>query len=1423
MLFIMYPAKLAPAPDLLDAAMEAYKEMRKSLDNLVTTALNPNTFTGKIASVKNDIKSITAYVESSGLSAETKKEANGLLLLITKAIASNNYADAKKECVELNLLAISEELEVFFPLMTVENSEKGIKWLKKESAEIGYLAAYFDATADKDFLAEMAAAKANLDNKVDLIETYLGMQTSDWKTNNKDYHLENITEKSISALAGQKPKIGLEASLLPKNAFIAQDNATAAVNIKAQDIVTKNVAAEIEKDQQPQISSLGTAVDKEIAKTIATATVEFPEDVKKAADDLVELFKGYSELEWAKTQLAVIKDYADKNNLTAISSLAAVIENECVPLLPLTSEYPDLRELLKILDLLVLLTDKGRDGNLTKIGLLLGGLQQNDPFRTVQLALIDPSLSGSGLAANLDQLQLNTVSYANLIAEIKETMRGISVADGYSNYNLHADDGSEVYKPGLAAIPDDIAKCATYYFESIIKGCEFSIKNTKNSDVSALYTSLKETAEEALAKIKGAGTTQSDKYSVVSTLIDFKTIYTEAVTQAQTEEYWDERYAEATGPFSKCLVYFERNAGTIQLMSAITLSVLYPPLGKAAFMYMGAESVVEGAENEDVKQVLFGIAMMTGYAKNPYVSALSQSYINASIAVDTWNMIKLADETAFTSTTIENIGINTLFLCAYAKSVRDMNKGTEGQLLYVPEKTGIGKDATAKSKITVGKETVSETGTGMKPEVKEETKKQKPGLFIMPITFGEKGAKITDAAISSLEMNLHKPLFNLSDPKTKSIYETLLNKTQANAISRDITSWTEITSAVQTHLDKNGNGALIIIEGASTHIWGAVPKLEKFGCRYIEAPLLSLDAQSKSMGKKIGIEGITVQLKRDIGVVKYLGFNNIEDFIGARRKLQNPFNVIVSFEETGYHEIYASKDDSPQYNILKKYLLDYKPTSVLFIGEDLFVDNFRKDINEYRATGHMDNSDMPRNRFIMAAIDQKITVELGAFGWADRKSGIGFPSYGGLDFTYSHLPEIGIDMSEVIKEEKTEKVTDKKLEIQDITAKQGTELSTETSNKIETLMDLPAPLGKLSLDYLKTNGLAEANSGVILGKGNETAKTVFLEVSKLSPDAAQSYLKLVGRVDKIPVLTLSDAMRMKGMTELPKIELVSGNGVKNFMGSYSYIEKIGTATGKIIENAEITQKPVVLGMVLRGGYPLTRTSQFVLSGLKESKIVSKVISLSSPSGLSLKADRLALEGVAKEYSAKGGATVVFFDEMVSGSSIVKLHSTAELITRKYPSINFEIYGFADGSAALKNAKTAMGADAFLGLFDKGVLKFESPVLQKYAESGQANDFLSNSKNLRYQMDMDFTKLYENGFFSAKNVAHAQKVAALIKYSGARIKTSVEFMPNLFTLDNNLLLYDKIGGKYNAGSFDLQKFQRQQDIMSFFSLIWRPGL
>ncbi len=235
------------------------------------------------------------------------------------------------------------------------------------------------------------------------------------------------------------------------------------------------------------------------------------------------------------------------------------------------------------------------------------------------------------------------------------------------------------------------------------------------------------------------------------------------------------------------------------------------------------------------------------------------------------------------------------------------------------------------------------------------------------------------------------PLFDITEPQTGLIYRELQNEVGPQAISRDITSWTEIQTTVLNHVSKYGDNALIVIEGAAPHIWGAIPMLEKeAGCKYIQAPTLAL-ALNKGLGDAIGKvdpERLAVQMTRDLGVVKYLGARDIEHFINERNAGTQNRNLIIGMEETGLHGLYTTEHAAGPYEDIIKYVREYSPKSVLYIHEDLNVENIKSGLNRYKETGQLGSgwSILPRDKFLATAIDLGVPVEFGAFGFLDRQN-----------------------------------------------------------------------------------------------------------------------------------------------------------------------------------------------------------------------------------------------------------------------------------------------------------------------------------------------------------------------------------------------------------------------------------------------------
>ena len=233
--------------------------------------------------------------------------------------------------------------------------------------------------------------------------------------------------------------------------------------------------------------------------------------------------------------------------------------------------------------------------------------------------------------------------------------------------------------------------------------------------------------------------------------------------------------------------------------------------------------------------------------------------------------------------------------------------------------------------------------------------------------------------------NLPSPLYELSDPQVFRLYSHLQSTTSPHVIPPDTSSWMEIKQAIKDHIAKYGDGALIIISGAAAHIWGAIPELEKdFGIRYISVTPRKLTPEN--VKRKVlyintneeALDLIGNQMKRSLGVVKYLGYDSIEAFLQDRTD-GAAGNIVVGIEETGLHEMYSDIDFSknpktPIYEILKRFIDEIQPTSILYIGEDLCVETFYESLEKGGC------SDSPLWDFIRHAVRYGIPIEFGKFG-----------------------------------------------------------------------------------------------------------------------------------------------------------------------------------------------------------------------------------------------------------------------------------------------------------------------------------------------------------------------------------------------------------------------------------------------------------
>ncbi|UPT72999.1 MAG: hypothetical protein M0D55_13965 [Elusimicrobiota bacterium] len=197
-------------------------------------------------------------------------------------------------------------------------------------------------------------------------------------------------------------------------------------------------------------------------------------------------------------------------------------------------------------------------------------------------------------------------------------------------------------------------------------------------------------------------------------------------------------------------------------------------------------------------------------------------------------------------------------------------------------------------------------------------------------------------------LNDGAPMFDMRDPRLGRIYEEVIKKSTPIATSRDRTSWDEIEEAVSAHVQRHGHGALIVVSGASAHIYGAIPRLEKSASvRYVSATPFKLsvadihnDPVRSHRTVAEALTNIRVQMERITGVVKTIGYDDASSFLADRAKVRDFRNLIVGVEETGLHDLYdrgAMEDKAAVYRLLQAFVGRAKPTSVLFIEEDLDV------------------------------------------------------------------------------------------------------------------------------------------------------------------------------------------------------------------------------------------------------------------------------------------------------------------------------------------------------------------------------------------------------------------------------------------------------------------------------------------------------
>ena len=235
------------------------------------------------------------------------------------------------------------------------------------------------------------------------------------------------------------------------------------------------------------------------------------------------------------------------------------------------------------------------------------------------------------------------------------------------------------------------------------------------------------------------------------------------------------------------------------------------------------------------------------------------------------------------------------------------------------------------------------------------------------------------------------PLYDLSNPTVRQIYQNQLKTAKPAIQRRDETSWREIKNAVDSHIKNYPENSLIIIDGGATHLWGAVPDLvQDYRAGYISASSVKINPEilktyyaqlrEKPSDKEI-YQKIETQIQRDVEVIKSLGFESLEDFVQAQKKSSGIHHLIIGIEQTGMHAVYLDYN-AALFILLENLLKEQKPSSILFIGEDLRTETVREGL----LSNFSGRALLPRDKFLLAAKQRNIPIRLGAFGIENQRS-----------------------------------------------------------------------------------------------------------------------------------------------------------------------------------------------------------------------------------------------------------------------------------------------------------------------------------------------------------------------------------------------------------------------------------------------------
>lgn len=247
--------------------------------------------------------------------------------------------------------------------------------------------------------------------------------------------------------------------------------------------------------------------------------------------------------------------------------------------------------------------------------------------------------------------------------------------------------------------------------------------------------------------------------------------------------------------------------------------------------------------------------------------------------------------------------------------------------------------------------------------------------------------------LSTLKVNGNE-LYDLTVPGMQEMYDNVVRTTSAHAISRDTSSFAEIKESVLSATQKHVGDGIVILSGAYPHMIGAVAVLQKdFNIEYVPvsgAQISTATKDSRGMANIKGSDTLTekdlkLQIERDIGVTKTLGYDTMESLRAAiELTTHDPKKktlVVIGLNETGLHGLDEYFENSHRvYAALEKTIanLDQKPGFVTYIAEDLNVTSLKHEVTSST------QSDYLRNAFLQKLHQSGIPVEIGAFGHRDR-------------------------------------------------------------------------------------------------------------------------------------------------------------------------------------------------------------------------------------------------------------------------------------------------------------------------------------------------------------------------------------------------------------------------------------------------------